>query len=377
MNKNIFRILAFGMTAMFFTACNDSESDLLEPKLYFEERESHLSIEEGDNMSIEISSRLSSSVQSAVNVSYSLADSYFVEEYNAKYGTSYQLIDNANVALTKNTTSIPQGRLYAEKVDLVISNLSTIEEGKSYAIPLMVQSNDVATTQGGNVTFLLLNKPVKIKKMGKWDNDYIQVKFPVGTYFQSFTYEALINVDYFNGNSTIMGTEGIMIFRIGDQGGGIPKDVLQIAGGQHYRTKDPLKTKTWYHVAVTYDQPSGKTAIYVNGNKWAESAWSIPGFDPNADTGFFIGRIKDFPWGQRPFQGQMGELRVWSVARTANQIKQNMLTVDPKSEGLELYFKMNGTEKQEGGMIYDATGKIEAPASFIDIVDLDTPVEIK
>ena len=382
MKKNIFKTLAFGMTALLFVSCNERMGDLLEPKLYFENKESHLTIEDGDNMSIELTSRLSSSVSSAVEVVYSLADSTEVNQYNSKYGTNYELIDEANVKLSTNTASIPPGTLFAGKVELELLNLASIEEGKSYVVPVKVQSNDVETTDGGDVTFFLLNKPVKIRKAGelnktRYDYDYIGVKFPVGTYFQSFTYEALINVYNFNGNSTIMGTEGIMIFRIGDTGGGVPDNVLQIAGGQHYFTKEGLKSNTWYHVAVTYNQASGKTAIYVNGNKWAESVWSIPGFDPNADTGFFIGRIKGFQWGERPLQGMMSELRVWSVARTENQIKQNMLTVDPKSEGLELYYKLNGSEKQEGGRIFDTTGKLDGETGGISILDLASPIEIK
>ena len=52
----------------------------------------------------------------------------------------------------------------------------------------------------------------------------------------------------------------------------------------------------------------------------------------------------------------MSEVRVWSVARTENQLKQNMLGVDPASEGLALYYKLDGSETQEGGVIKDATG---------------------
>ena len=40
----------------------------------------------------------------------------------------------------------------------------------------------------------------------------------------------------------------------------------------------------------------------------------------------------------------MSEVRVWSVARTENQLKQNMLGVDPASEGLALYYKLDGSE---------------------------------
>ena len=58
--------------------------------------------------------------------------------------------------------------------------------------------------------------------------------------------------------------------------------------------------------------------------------------------GFYIGRIYGFKWGERPFHGKMSEVRVWSVARTENQLKQNMLGVDPASEGLALYYKLDG-----------------------------------
>lgn len=76
------------------------------------------------------------------------------------------------------------------------------------------------------------------------------MKFPVDTFFSSFTYEALVNVDYFLDNNTIMGTEGVMILRIGDAGGGItPKDYLEVAGRQNYRVTKPLLTNRWYHVA--------------------------------------------------------------------------------------------------------------------------------
>ena len=47
----------------------------------------------------------------------------------------------------------------------------------------------------------------------------------------------------------------------------------------------------------------------------------------------------------------MAECRVWKTARTASQIKNNMLGVDPNSDGLFGYWKMNGTD------IYEKNGK--------------------
>ena len=61
-----------------------------------------------------------------------------------------------------------------------------------------------------------------------------------------------------------------------------------MAGRQNYRVTKPLLTNRWYHVALTYDQPTGKTGIYVNGEKWAGSDWGIDGFDPNSDMGFIL-----------------------------------------------------------------------------------------
>lgn len=86
--------------------------------------------------------------------------------------------------------------------------------------------------------------------------------------------------------------------------------------------------------------------------------------------------IPDFPWGERPLNGYMSEIRVWSVARTENQLKQDMLGVDPKSEGLVLYYKLNGAESQEGGVIKDASGRITGTTNGIPIETLDAPVSI-
>lgn len=376
MNKHIFNYLALGVMALLMGACNSTEGDLLEPKVYFESRENTLSMEdESDVMTFNLTSRLSTMTSSQVDVSYTVADPSVVEEYNAKYGTSYVMFDASNVKLSSTSSTIPSGKLYAENVTMELSNLKALEEGKSFVVPVRVQSASTPTLPGSSIAFFLLSKPIKITKVGTFNNRYISIKFPVGTFFSSFTYETLIYVNSLASNNTIMGTEGVMIFRIGDAPG-VPKDVLEAAGNQNYHTTEALKTGRWYHVALTYDQPSGKTGIYVNGSKWAGSDWGIAGFDPNSDVGFNIGRIPGFKWGERPLNGLMSEIRVWSVARTENQLKQNMLAVDPKSEGLVLYYKLDGSETQESGVIKDATGRIDGTTNGITIKTLDAPVAI-
>lgn len=362
---------------LLMSACNNSEADQLESKVYFENKEYTLSMEEGnDVMTFNLTSRLSTMTSSQVDVSYAIADPSAVEEYNAKYGTTYEMFDASHVKLSSSTSIIPSGKIYADNVILELSNLETLEEGKSFILPIRVQSSSAPTLPGTSIAYFFLSKPIKINKVGQFSSHYISIKFPVGTFFSSFTYETLLYVNRLGNNNTIMGSEGVMIFRIGDAPG-VPKDVLEAAGTQNYHTTDKLTTKRWYHVALTYDQPSGKTTIYVNGSKWAESNWGIAGFDPNLDVGFNIGKVPGFPWGERPLNGYMSEVRVWSVARTQNQLNQNMISVDPKSDGLVLYYKLDGSETEAEGVIKDATGRLEGKTNGITIKTLDTPVAIE
>ena len=56
--KHIFKYLMLGAVALLTHACNnESESDLLEPKVYFENKTQMLSIE-GETMNVELSARL-------------------------------------------------------------------------------------------------------------------------------------------------------------------------------------------------------------------------------------------------------------------------------------------------------------------------------
>lgn len=376
--KHIFNYLMLGAIALLTHACNnESESDLLEPKVYFENKTQMLSIE-GETMTVELSSRLTTLSDSPVEVTYAIADKSVVDEYNAKYGTSYEMFDASHASLSSTSSTIASGDIYSEIISVELSNLSTVEEGKSFILPVKVQSNSVPTLPGTDMVFFFISKPVKITTVAKFNSNYIKVPFPAGTYFNSFTYEALVYIDWLGSNNTIMGTEGIMILRIGDAGGGVtPKDIIEVAGQQTYKVSDPVQTGKWYHIALTYDQPSGKSAIYVNGSKWAETGWAIPGFDPNADVGFNIGKIPGFQWGERPLYGYMSEVRVWSVARTETQLKQNMLTVDPKSPGLELYFKLNGTDALAGGYITDCAKGLECTTNLSTFEELETPVKIE
>ena len=62
-----------------------------------------------------------------------------------------------------------------------------------------------------------------------------------------------------------------------------------------------------------------------------------------------------------------------------------MITVDPKSEGLAAYYKLNGTDQFQDGdtwKVKDASGHgmdglVNGGRSDLNIIDLDEPVTIK
>jgi len=386
--KQLLKYLTFCTIALSLNSCNDSESDLLETKVYFEGKEHTIEVLDENPITYELQSRVSSASASPIEVSYSIAGEDVVNEYNKKYGTNYEIFNTSNVKLSSTTTTIPSGSIYSEKVGVEFSNLGNMEEGKSYLLPVCIQSSSIPAISGTDVLYFIITKPVQIKKVAQFQSNYIKILLASGTIYKSVTYEALIYINRLMSNNTIMGNEGILILRIGDTAlPGGHNDWIQIAGTKQYHSTQAFETGKWYHVAFTYDQPSGKTVLYINGSKAAESTWDTPSFDLASEGagGFFIGKVAGFMWGERPFYGYMSEVRLWNVARTENQIKQNMLNVDPNSDGLAAYYKLNGTDQFEsGGTCYvkDASpngmdGLANGGGSALNIIDLETPIAIK
>ncbi|ERI84563.1 hypothetical protein HMPREF1981_02296 [Bacteroides pyogenes F0041] len=387
MNKNLFFISVFALTATFLSSCDSGEKKLLEPKVYFENKEYQIEVEDQNEITYDLRARLSKMTTEVTSVAYSLVtEPDIVAAYNKRNGTNYELFDLSNVKIDNERTNIPVGALYAENRLLQISNLNAVQEGKSYLLPVRIQSASLPVIRGTDIAYFVLRKPMRILKAAQLESHFIRVPFLPTTPFKSVTYEALIYMRYFGGNNTIMGKEGTLILRIGDEGGGLPRDQIQIAGNKQYQSTQKFQKERWYHVAFTYDQTSGKTAIFINGVKSAESTWDAPSFNLSGEGsgGFFIGKVARFMWGERPFYGRMSEVRIWNAARTENQIQQNMLGVDPKTEGLLVYYKLNGTDQyQKDDKWYvknasgnDMDGLVNDGLKKLDVVTLEKPIRI-
>lgn len=379
MNK-ILKYMAFAAASMSLYACNDSQGDLLEAKVYFESNEYLVEIK-GNEMAVELGARVSTPMTSNVNLTYELGNQADVDAYNAKNGTEYLLFEAEHAALEATESVINAKKIYAEKVNLNLTGLETVEEGKTYVLPVRIANSSAPVISGGNITYYVISKPVLITSAANFANSAIFVPIPGDKAFKSLTYEALIYIERFGSNNTVMGKEGTLILRIGDEGGGLPRDILQIAGKVEFQNPNKLKQGQWYHVAFVRNAETGFAGMYVNGQKVNEgnagTADIMLGGDGVKGNGFFIGKVDGFMWGERPIYGKMAEVRLWNVARSENQIQKNMLSVDPKSEGLEFYYKLNKSSIV-GNDIIDASGHLNGKArNGVFAGNLDTPIEIK
>lgn len=344
MIRKSFYIGALALMAAALPGCNDSASDLLETKLYFEENVINVNAEE-DTYVCDITSRISKPTNGTVKVNYAVGGQDLVDKYNAKYGVTAQLFPAENYAFLSNESVVKPGSVYSEACQLQLNNIMQGEDGVTYVLPLLISTNDVSTISSSSVAYVVIKKPIRIYKAMQFGTYWLDVRLPASfKSTTSVTYEALVYATSWRMLGTIMGNEGVLIMRTGDLNH--PANELQMAGNVQMQMSncDAWTTGKWYHVAFTYDAASGKAELYLNGESINSKNVGAVSFDLN--NRFTVGYAYDYD-SSRKWYGYMSEVRLWSVARTANQIKENMMYVNPDSEGLEGYWKLNGEDIEE------------------------------
>ena len=169
-----------------------------------------------------------------------------------------------------------------------------------------------------------------------------------------FTLEAWVNFQAFNGADYIMSNEGWPAncgqgFTLHASNSKI-EFVIGSANAQwtKLQSKTNIALSTWYHVAVTYN--STTMSIYINGV--LDNTLAITSPIVASTQSLSIG--EGSTWKGRLMTGQLADVRLWSVVRTASQISGSMSSSLTGTEtGLVADWKMNeGT----GLTVGDATG---------------------
>ena len=112
---------------------------------------------------------------------------------------------------------------------------------------------------------------------------------------------------------------------------------VEFAGGGLSGSTD-VNDGLWHHLAATHSSTSSpSTKLYIDGNLEATASFTI-----NTSSSGIVLVGKSAYWSEREFDGSIDEVRIWSVARTATQIANNIhVLLDGDETGLEAYYKMS------------------------------------
>lgn len=341
-----------------------------------------------------------------VTVSVSV-DPGLVARYNARFGTSWSMLDEKYYALSTESITIPAGKTTSETLSLHLQELlgegeeqtGALPLDETYLLPVTISQASILVLGSSSTIYYLVKRSSNITTAAQLTNNWIN--FPtLDTYsdqsmafnnLTAVTYEALIYIDNFATSmttdqgtttsvsiSSVMGVENYLLLRIGDTN--FERQQIQFDGSGggssfgKFPDRDPskgLSTGQWYHIACTYDQATRVVRIYVNGELQSEGTemgisamnddnkinlamralYNLYQNNPEEESykkysgwgdarQFFIGYSYDK---YRPLNGKIAEARVWSVARTAEQIWESMYEIaDPEKDPTLLgYWKFN------------------------------------
>jgi hypothetical protein len=192
-------------------------------------------------------------------------------------------------------------------------------------------------------------------------DDYIECGNDASiTEFNNFTMEAWVKLDDATNDQKILGK-----FKDWDN-----YYILGVVAGKNYSQimaanneidfqAGNVPSGVWTHLAVTFSKgnggANGTCYGYVNGEvvysktDVADAAISVS----NASDPFRIGLA---PWDINSFKvnGQIDEVRIWSTARTASEIRENMMrTLNGNESGLAAYYTFDNTS---GTTLQDFSG---------------------
>ena len=288
-------------------------------------------------------------------------DTALVRDYNAKHGTAYYPVPLSCVTLDDSEVTIQQGEALSTAAQVRIIDTEGFIEGATYVIPVTIQQ---VTGQGGEVIessrtlFLQISRIISFYSLENNQNASSNYIFPDEKMVNLTNYTIEFKVYSYNfghvGNiKRVLAIEGkneeeANMFRFGENGsaGG---DILQwvLPGGRCF-SNTHFKTNRWYLVSCTYDGSTFK--MYVDGVEDAQASGSGKA---TPFQRFELG----MSWGNycnsQFFQGRLCEVRVWNRALSASEISLGFAGVNPHSDGLVAYWKMN---EGEGHIFHDATG---------------------
>lgn len=281
------------------------------------------------------------------------ADPSQVAAYNMIYGDNAVALPAECYELSSNQIDIAAGQVSGDAIEIVFKDINTLDGSRRYVLPVTVTScNGVDLLDSRSTVYFVARQGAMINVVANiaWMNFPVSWSAdakPLVSGMKQVTIEALLrSADWTDGRgdalSSVFGIEGNFLVRIGDADR--PRDQLQLATGSANGGNWPaanaapgLPVNEWVHIAVVWNAVNGERIYYQNGKQVAYSNQKMSG-SVTLTGNCYVGKSYNE---ERYIPGEISELRVWSVARTPEQIAGNMYGVSPESEGLVAYWKFN------------------------------------
>ena len=334
--------------AMIFFGCDNAEYSTKSNSVYIADAASSSKSTtvfiETTGADINIIVRLAKKMECDTEVTLRLNPA-LLAEYSEQNSTEYELLSSYKLPENAKVT-IPAGDISAG-YRIHIDNFDT--QGKNYAFPIelgdVVTGNvDMSVTQSKFIYLLakplIVSVPVMTGTQGKITT-LPEEKWGIGV--AQWSLECWVRMSAFSKNNQAifnLGSSDHEIYiRFGDANG--PYNYLQVKtlGGQVETARD-FVPNTWYHLAFVYD---GTTfTIYRNGEPDVKYDPPSPkNGEVRMDLVEMISSGSYFP-----DKCGMSQVRLWKVARTPNQIKNNLFfAISPDNPDLIAYWPMDeGTD---------------------------------
>ena len=284
-----------------------------------------------------------------------------LEAFNNANGTAYKMLPEGSYQLAETAFTIEAGKNVSIPVSFEILSMDDFEDGVIYCAPIRLTdtSNGMSVLEASRITYVVINQIITTKGPDFGQQHYISmptmINNPMFSDMGACTMEIRVRMDKFYaasanpGIASVIGVEENFLLRFGDIS--CDKNQLQYAGrGASVTSSSHFNTDTWYHLAVV---DNGTTlTLYVDGNVEGtvdSSGKSAINLAYDWMDGFHIGYSER----GRLMDGVVSEARVWNRALSPIELVNNQCYVDPASEGLVCYWRLDGLVD---GVFQDLTG---------------------
>lgn len=194
----------------------------------------------------------------------------------------------------------------------------------------------------------------------------IAIVNPEATKSKQATFEMMCKMDGYRGLQTFMGLEGKLILRglNDDYKATHPIAIVGLGDKIVLESSSNFNLNEWMHIALVVDCNASSTLdkykLYINGikdnlvvKKEEQTHTEIDLAVSNDNNRFSIGQATDQDW--RAIRGSVSEVRIWQVARTEKQIKDNMCTLTEENPS-KLFARWDFGAGVETDYIQDISG---------------------